>query len=102
MIRYPGDDVDDVRLLTEVVVAELLAAELERLQGQITEARARAEKATQDFHALETQVAGLDEGEVGLDEEHEHCAVIAANALHNAVTDALHNLNEPWKRLYRT
>ncbi len=38
----------------------------------------------------------------GLDEEHEHCAVIAVNALHNAVTDALRNLNEPWKRLYRT
>ncbi len=28
VIRYPGDDVDDVRLLTEVVVAELLAASL--------------------------------------------------------------------------
>ncbi len=38
----------------------------------------------------------------GLGEEHEHCAVIAVNALHSAVTDALKNLNEPWKRLYRT
>jgi glucosamine 6-phosphate synthetase-like amidotransferase/phosphosugar isomerase protein len=28
VIRFPGDDVDDVRLLTEVVVAELLAASL--------------------------------------------------------------------------
>lgn len=28
VIRYPGDDLDDVRLLTEVVVAELLAASL--------------------------------------------------------------------------
>lgn len=27
-VRYPGDDVDDVRLLTEVLVAELLAASL--------------------------------------------------------------------------
>ena len=27
-VRYRGDDVDDVRLLTEVLVAELLAASL--------------------------------------------------------------------------
>lgn len=27
-VRYPGDDIDDVRLLTEVLVAELLAASL--------------------------------------------------------------------------
>ncbi len=38
----------------------------------------------------------------GLGEDHEHCAVIAVNALHSAVTDALRNRNEPWKRLYRT
>jgi nitrogen fixation NifU-like protein len=37
-----------------------------------------------------------------LDEENEHCAVIAVNALHSAVTDALRNRTEPWKRLYRT
>ncbi len=36
-----------------------------------------------------------------VDEEHEHCAVIAANALHEAVTDALRVQREPWKRLYR-
>jgi nitrogen fixation NifU-like protein len=36
-----------------------------------------------------------------LDEEHEHCAVIAANALHDAVTDALRYQQEPWKLLYR-
>jgi hypothetical protein len=28
VVRYPGDDDDDVRLLTEVLVAELLAASL--------------------------------------------------------------------------
>jgi len=38
----------------------------------------------------------------GLGEQHEHCAIIAVNALHSAVTDALRNRNEPWKRLYRT
>lgn len=37
-----------------------------------------------------------------LGEEHEHCAVIAVNALHDAVTDALRNRAEPWKKLYRT
>ncbi len=38
----------------------------------------------------------------GLDEDHEHCAIIAVNALHTAVTDALHNRRDPWKQLYRT
>jgi chromosome segregation protein len=59
---------------------EARSAELERLQGRIAEARARADKATQDFHALESQVAGLDEGELGLDEEHESAAAALAEA----------------------
>lgn len=37
-----------------------------------------------------------------LGEEHEHCAVIAVNALHDAVSDALAHRAEPWKQLYRT
>jgi nitrogen fixation protein NifU and related proteins len=37
----------------------------------------------------------------GLPEDHEHCAVIAVNALHEAVTDAVRNGREPWRRLYR-
>lgn len=37
----------------------------------------------------------------GLPEDHEHCAVIAVNALHEAVTDALRSGREPWRRLYR-
>lgn len=41
----------------------------------------------------------LDRIELG--EEHEHCAVIATNALHSAVTDALRTQKEPWKQLYR-
>ena len=64
-----------VRLTGQVNAAnsrlEARAAELERLGAQAADARARADKANADFHALETQVAGLDEGEVGLDDEHE-------------------------------
>lgn len=37
-----------------------------------------------------------------LDVDHEHCAIIAVNALHSAITDALRNRSEPWKQLYRT
>ncbi len=56
---------------------EARTAEVDRLQAQHAEARARSDRSTADFHALEAQVAGLDEGEVGLDEEHE----IAASSL---------------------
>lgn len=43
----------------------------------------------------------LDRAQV-LDVDHEHCAIIAVNALHSAITDALRNRAEPWKQLYRT
>jgi chromosome segregation protein len=49
-------------------------AEVGRLRGALTEARARADRAQDDFTALETQVAGLDEGEEGLDAEHDRAA----------------------------
>jgi chromosome segregation protein len=48
--------------------------ELGRLQLARTEAAARAERAEHDFTALETQIAGLDAGEQGLDAEHEVAA----------------------------
>ncbi len=51
--------------------------ELGRLEVTRREALARAERAQRDFTALETQVAGLDAGERGLDTEHE----VAATAL---------------------
>ncbi len=51
--------------------------ELGRLEVARTEATARAERAQRDFTALETQIAGLDAGEQGLDAEHE----VAAAAL---------------------
>lgn len=34
-------------------------------------------------------------------EGHEHCAVIAVNALHEAIKDSIRTAAEPWKRLYR-
>ncbi|MBI1377752.1 MAG: chromosome segregation protein SMC [Frankiales bacterium] len=71
-----------VRLTGQVHAAtsrlEARAAEVERLTAQHADARARADRATADFHALESQVAGLDEGEVGLDEEHELAAAALA------------------------
>ncbi len=53
---------------------ETREAEIGRLRLSLDEARARAEAAQTDFTALESQVAGLDEGEVGLDTEHERAA----------------------------
>ena len=52
----------------------------------MTPARARAEQAHGDFVALESQVAGLDEGEVDLDSEHEQAATAFA-AAEAAVTE---------------
>jgi len=45
--------------------------ELSRLAAVRTDATQRMQRATHDFTALETQVAGLDAGEHGLDAEHE-------------------------------
>ena len=46
-------------------------AEIERLDAAVAEATMRGEQALREFQAVEVQVAGLDEGEVGLDAEHE-------------------------------
>jgi len=54
-------------------------AEAGRLAAAVTEARDRRTRAEGDFAALETEVAGLDEGEVGLDGEYEdHVRALAA------------------------
>ncbi|MEI2809228.1 MAG: chromosome segregation protein SMC [Nocardioides sp.] len=50
------------------------AEEIGRLQASLDGARDRATRAQRDFTALETQVAGLDAGEEGLDAEHENAA----------------------------
>ena len=60
--------------------AETRATEIERLEERLREARERAEKATQEFAAIEGQVAGLNEGEVGLDAEHDLAAESLAKA----------------------
>ena len=51
--------------------AEAAEAEIGRLAGAHTEAVQRAEQAGRAFTSLETQVAGLDDGELGLDSAHE-------------------------------
>ena len=51
--------------------AEAAAAEIGRLTTSSEQAGERAEQAARAFTALETKVAGLDAGELGLDTEHE-------------------------------
>ncbi|GAA1623208.1 chromosome segregation protein SMC [Georgenia ruanii] len=50
---------------------EAAEAELGRLRATLTAARERAATAQAEFTALEQQVAGVEEGEEGLDEAHE-------------------------------
>jgi chromosome segregation protein len=50
------------------------SAEIERLDERLAEARERADQAAQEFTALETQVAGMDAGELGLDSEHDEAS----------------------------
>lgn len=60
--------------------AEAAAAERARLAGSVTEARARAHRAQQEFASLEADIAGLDAGEVDLDSEHEAASDALATA----------------------
>jgi len=64
-----------VRLAGKVQAAqsriEARTAEIDRLRTAQSEAMARGEQAQAQFQSIEVQVAGLDEGEVGLDAEHE-------------------------------
>ena len=55
-------------------------AEISRLATSAAEATARATTAQAEFAALETQVAGLDAGEVDLDAEHQSAADALAQA----------------------
>ena len=50
---------------------EATEAEVGRLRATLAEAEQRGATAAQDFAALETQVAGVEEGEEGLDKAHE-------------------------------
>ncbi|MFT4008505.1 MAG: chromosome segregation protein SMC, partial [Nocardioidaceae bacterium] len=53
--------------------------ELSRLTLALEETQARFQRATHDFTALETRIAGLDAGEEGLDAEHEGAASTLAD-----------------------
>jgi chromosome segregation protein len=59
---------------------EAAEAEIERLRAALEDAQRRAQEATREFAALETQVVGAEAGEEGLDAEHE----AAADALEDA------------------
>ncbi|WUS94960.1 chromosome segregation protein SMC [Kribbella sp. NBC_00709] len=76
LIRAAADRREGLARLTGQVNAlqsRAAAAESEigRLAGNMHEAEVRAAKAQHDFTALETQVAGLDAGEKGLDDQFE-------------------------------
>ena len=66
---------DLVRLSGRVAAArsrlETRTAEIDRLVAQREDARSRASEAQRDFAALESKVAGLDAGELGLDTQYE-------------------------------
>ena len=65
---------------------EATGAELERVRAAVEEAERRAEEATRAFAALETQVVGAEQGEEGLDAEHE-AAAEALEAARSAVVE---------------
>ncbi|GDX33048.1 chromosome partition protein Smc [Actinomycetes bacterium] len=50
---------------------ETRSSEIERLTASISEAKERGDLAQGEFHAIEIQVAGLNQGELGLDQEYE-------------------------------
>jgi chromosome segregation protein len=56
------------------------SAEIERLEAQVAEAQARSEAAHSEFLKVEVGVAGLAEGEVGLDAEYERASAELAAA----------------------
>ncbi|MBA2574231.1 MAG: chromosome segregation protein SMC, partial [Nocardioidaceae bacterium] len=53
--------------------------EIGRLRAARVEAMARADKAQRDYTALESRIAGLDAGELGLDAEYEGAASLLAD-----------------------
>ncbi|MFL6064587.1 MAG: chromosome segregation protein SMC [Friedmanniella sp.] len=61
--------------------AEAGAAEIGRLTDACRQAQERAEQASRAFTSLETRVAGLDDGELGLDADHEAAAEAQAAVL---------------------
>ena len=78
------------RLHGQVNAAKSRARAAEEEIGRLTQSRSeavsRAEKSERDFAALESQVAGLDAGESGLDAEHEQ-AQTALDEVTSQLTD---------------
>ena len=72
------------RLAGQVAAAnsrvETRTNEIARLQEQLDATRARADEAAQEFNAIESQIAGLDEGEVNLDSAYEQAQAGLAQA----------------------
>ncbi|GAB3531722.1 chromosome segregation protein SMC [Arthrobacter tecti] len=68
---------------------ESAEAELGRLRASVVEVGERRRQAQSDFTALETQVAGAEEGEESLDADYEE-----ASAALEAVLESLENLND--------
>ncbi|MSW43186.1 MAG: AAA family ATPase, partial [Actinobacteria bacterium] len=54
--------------------------EIDRLVASVAEAKHRGDTAQAEFQAIEVQVAGLDEGELGLDDEYEHAVGLLETA----------------------
>jgi chromosome segregation protein len=70
--------------------------EVGRLEVAVQEARARSARAQQEFRAIESRIAGLDEGELDLDSDYE----VAAEALADA-ENAVNALRETERELER-
>jgi chromosome segregation protein len=70
--------------------------EVGRLTKAVDDARTRSEHAQGEFHALESRIAGLDEGELNLDNDYE----IAADALAAAET-TLNKLRDEEREIER-
>jgi chromosome segregation protein len=70
--------------------------EIGRLTKAVDEARARSEHAQSEFHALESRIAGLDEGELNLDNDYE----LASEAL-AAAEATLEKLREEDREIER-
>src|SRR5262249_13198996 len=71
------------RLAGQVNAMRTQASAAEDEIGRLTAARiktdTRTKRAQHDFTALETQIAGLDAGEQGLDAEHENASALLAD-----------------------
>ena len=68
------------QVATATTTVEAAEAERERLQVSLLDAQRRASSAQQEFASLESQIAGLDEGEVDLDGEYESASAAMARA----------------------